>query len=85
MKKVAVIGTGLMGTDIAFTSAVAGFEVLLYYKDRGRSDTALGRIRERLERYVESDRIDRSKEKDMVKHVAVCGSLEETADALIVI
>ncbi len=85
MKKVAVIGTGLMGTDIAFTSAVAGFEVLLYDKVRERSEAALGRIYDRLKRYAESDRIEQSKEGGIEKHVMVCGSLEETADALIVI
>jgi 3-hydroxybutyryl-CoA dehydrogenase len=85
MKKVAVIGTGLMGTDIAFTSAIAGFEVLLFDKDHGRSDAALGRIRDRLKRYAESDRIEREKEEGIEKHVTVCGSLAETADALIVI
>jgi 3-hydroxybutyryl-CoA dehydrogenase len=85
MKKVAVIGTGLMGTDIAFAAAIAGFDVLLYDRDRGRSDAALGRIQDRLKRYAESDRIERGKVDGIVKCIAVCGSLEEVKDALIVI
>jgi 3-hydroxybutyryl-CoA dehydrogenase len=85
MKKVAVIGAGLMGTDIAFTSACAGFEVLLYDRDRERSDASLERIRDRLKRYAESDRLEKDTVESIEKHVMVCGSLEEIADALMVI
>ena len=61
MKKVAVIGTGLMGTDIAFTSAMAGFEVLLYDQDRAAAMPSLGKIQDRLKRYAAADKIEKTR------------------------
>jgi 3-hydroxybutyryl-CoA dehydrogenase len=85
MKTVAIIGTGLMGTDIAFASASAGFEVLLYDIDREKIDPALGRIRNRIERYAASGKIEKSKADAILKHIVVCGAVDDVKDAMIVI
>jgi 3-hydroxybutyryl-CoA dehydrogenase len=85
MKTVAIIGTGLMGTDIAFASASAGFEVLLYDIDKEKIDSALGRIRNRLERYAASGKIEIGKADAILKHIIVCGSVDDVKNAMIVI
>jgi 3-hydroxybutyryl-CoA dehydrogenase len=85
MKTVAVIGTGLMGTDIAFASAMAGFEVLIYDKDGKRTESSLGRIRDRLKRYAATGKIDAAKADAILKHFTVCGTVDDLKDAAIVI
>ncbi len=85
MKTVAIIGTGLMGTDIAFASAMAGFEVLLVDASRDRVVSSLGKIQERLKRYAASGKIEKHKADGILKHVTVCGAMEEIAGAMIVI
>ena len=73
-----------MGTDIAFASACAGFEVLLFDRDRARSDASLMRIHDRLKRYLESDRMEKGAAESAGKLLKICGSIEEIADALMV-
>ena len=85
MKTVAIIGTGLMGTDIAFASASAGFEVLLYDIDKEKLHLALGRIRNRLERYSASGKIEKNKADTILKHVAECCAVDDLKNAIIVI
>jgi len=85
MKTVAIIGTGLMGTDIAFASASAGFEVLLYDINREKIDAAMERIRDRVDRYAASGKIEKIKTDSILKHIARCGAVDELKDAMIVI
>lgn len=85
MKTVAIIGTGLMGTDIAFASASAGFEVLLYDINREKIDSAMGLIRDRVDRYSASGKIEKNKTDAILKHIAVSGSIGELKDAMLVI
>ncbi len=85
MKTIAIIGTGLMGTDIACASAMAGFEVLLYDIDNERAAKALGRLKDRFKRYVHTGRFDQGKADTIVRHFRLCNAPEEVRDALIVI
>ncbi len=85
MKTIAIIGTGLMGTDIACASAMAGFEVLLYDIDKERAEQALGRLKDRFKRYVHTGRIDQGKADAFMRHFCLCTTLEEVREALIVI
>jgi 3-hydroxybutyryl-CoA dehydrogenase len=85
MKTVAIIGTGLMGTDIACASASAGFDVLLFDRDSERANKALGRLLDRYKRYADTGRMEKDKADSVMKHFCVCGSIEEVKDAMIVI
>ena len=85
MKTVAIIGTGLMGTDIAFASASAGFEVLLYDINRQKIDAAMERIRDRIDRYAASGKIEKNKTDAILKHISVSGSIGELKNAMLVI
>ena len=85
MKTVAVVGTGLMGTDIAYSSALAGFEVVLFDSDAGKSANARDRILDRLRRYSEGGKLEKQKAERIGGHVSVRGALEELNDAMMVI
>ena len=85
MKQVAIVGTGLMGTDIAFVSALAGFEVVLYDKDTRKSEISLGRIEDRLRRYAQSGRIGRETPEEVGGRVTRATAIEGVSDAMIVI
>ncbi|MBN1495868.1 MAG: 3-hydroxybutyryl-CoA dehydrogenase [Spirochaetes bacterium] len=85
MKTVAIIGTGLMGTDIAFASATAGFEVLLFDTNRERLVTSLGKIQDRFKRYAAAGKIDKNKVEGILKRITVCGAVEDISGAVIVI
>ncbi|MBN2159025.1 MAG: 3-hydroxybutyryl-CoA dehydrogenase [Spirochaetes bacterium] len=85
MKAVAIVGTGLMGTDIAFTSASAGFEVLLYDMAKDRLTAALGRIRNRIDRYRDAGKIDKKSGEALMKRIIPCDSFDEVKSATIVL
>ena len=56
IKRVGVVGGGLMGHGIAQVSAQAGYDVVLREVDQGTLDKALGRIQKQLSRAVEKGR-----------------------------
>jgi 3-hydroxybutyryl-CoA dehydrogenase len=85
MKTVAIIGTGLMGTDIAFAAANAGFEVLLYDMDGERAKVSHARIQDRLKRYADTGRCEKGKADTILKHLVVCKAIEDVADAMITV
>jgi 3-hydroxybutyryl-CoA dehydrogenase len=85
MKAVAIVGTGLMGTDIAFISANAGFEVLLYDMDKGHITAALGRIQDRISRYRDKGKIDKNKADALLKCIIPCGAFNDVKNAMIVL
>ena len=79
MNSVAIIGTGLMGTDIAFASAAAGFQVYLYDIDADRAAAALDRIKKRFSRYADSARLDAGRAESSVKNLHSCKDLKDAA------
>lgn len=85
MKAVAIVGTGLMGTDIAYVSASAGFEVLLHDIEKSRVTAAMDRIRNRVTRYREAGKIDKNTGDALLKRVIPCGALDEVKSAMIVL
>ncbi len=85
MKTVAIIGTGLMGTDIACASANAGFEVLLFDKDKERAMKALGRLHDRYKRYKDTGRLEQARADTIMKHFSLCDAIDEIKGAMVVI
>lgn len=60
MKRLAVIGSGLMGSGIAQVAAYHGFETVLVDLDQPRVDAGIAGITRRLEREAERGRISRA-------------------------
>jgi 3-hydroxybutyryl-CoA dehydrogenase len=85
MKKVAVVGTGLMGTDIAFASALAGFEVVLFDADGARSAIARDRILDRFRRYEHGRRLSKETAGKAAGRIVSGRTVADVSGAMIVI
>ena len=60
IKKVGVIGCGLMGHGIAQVAAQAGLDVVVREAEQGALDKGLGRIGKSLAKLVEKEKIDQA-------------------------
>jgi 3-hydroxybutyryl-CoA dehydrogenase len=85
MKTVAIIGTGIMGTDIAFLSASAGFQISLYDIDKELAKTALDTIHKRLSRYSDQGRIENEEISEIMKRINICNDLPDIKNIEIIL
>jgi 3-hydroxybutyryl-CoA dehydrogenase len=85
MKTVAIIGTGIMGTDIAFLSASAGFHISLYDIDKELAKTALDTIHKRLSRYSDQGRIENEEISEIMKRINICNDLPDIKNIEIIL
>src|SRR5829696_6221872 len=60
IKKVGVVGCGLMGHGIAQVSAQSGYDVVVREVDQGALDKGLGKIEKQLGRAVEKGKLEQS-------------------------
>lgn len=63
IKKVGVLGAGMMGSDIALCCALAGYEVLLKEINIDLAKAGIGRIEKSLQKWSEKGRIEADAEK----------------------
>ncbi|OHD69148.1 MAG: 3-hydroxybutyryl-CoA dehydrogenase [Spirochaetes bacterium RBG_16_49_21] len=77
MKTVGIIGAGIMGADIAFMSAGAGYQVSIYDVDGARTKAALNRIHDRLNRYADDGRIEKAKIAEIMDRIHICDNLTD--------
>jgi 3-hydroxybutyryl-CoA dehydrogenase len=86
IRRIAVVGAGLMGHGIAQEFAVAGYEVNLVDSDEAVLSSAVDRIRENLRRMVELDLIDSTAAAAAPERVATtCDFAAAVAEADVVI
>jgi 3-hydroxybutyryl-CoA dehydrogenase len=85
VKTIGIVGTGKMGTDISFTAATAGFEVLMLDIDKKKLEAAGQIISNRLARYADEGRIEKKIKPDIEKRITACDSLVDLSGADIVI
>jgi 3-hydroxybutyryl-CoA dehydrogenase len=85
IKKVGVLGCGLMGHGIAQVAAQAGYDVVVREEDQGALDKGLGKIEKQLARAVEKGRLEQG-DADAVRR-RIQGTLDynELADCDLVI
>src|SRR5688500_3437220 len=60
IKKVGVVGCGLMGHGIAQVSAQSGYDVVVREVDQGALDKGIGKIEKQLGRAVEKGKLEQS-------------------------
>jgi len=77
IKRVGVIGAGLMGHGIAQVFAMAGYDVHLYDVDKTTLEKARDRIRDNLEVFVELGLFSADEVGPCLERVAVCRTIEE--------
>lgn len=83
--RLAVIGSGLMGSGIAQVAAQAGWTVTMRDLDQASLDRGVGAIRTSLGRFVAKDKISQEDADAAVARITTTTELEAAADADVVI
>lgn len=86
IRRVAVVGAGTMGSQIAHVVALAGYPVHVYSRTRGRLDESISATQEILRRRVEKGRLDAGECKEALVRVETTthiGEAVEDADFVI--
>lgn len=82
---IGVVGAGTMGTEITQLAAESGFNVLLYDIESRKSSKAFASIQARLNRYVETDRLDMSRLGEISSRIEVHEHIKQLRSAELVI
>lgn len=85
IKRVGVVGCGLMGHGIAQVAAQAGYDVVVRERDQERLDSGLGKIAGQLGRAVEKGRMEQSEADEVKNRIKGTLAYEDFADCDIVI
>ena len=80
VKKVAVVGAGIMGRGIAQVSAHGGFQTVLQDIDRGQLDAAVASARKSLDKQVELEKVSRDEANEALDRLRTTTNLAEAAD-----
>jgi 3-hydroxybutyryl-CoA dehydrogenase len=84
IKKVGVVGCGLMGRGIAQVSAAAGYETVVREVNEGLLDAGLQAIEKQLDRAVEKGKLDAAERDATLGRVSGTVTLEDLADCDII-
>src|SRR5215468_5373069 len=85
IRKIGIIGAGQMGSGIAHVVALSGYNVALHDIAKDRVDAALATIDKNLTRQVASGKITEQDKKKALSRISYAGSLQDFADADLVI
>jgi 3-hydroxybutyryl-CoA dehydrogenase len=85
IRKIGIIGAGQMGSGIAHVVALSGYDVALHDVAKERVDAALATIDKNLTRQVASGKITEEDKKKALSRISYAGSLQDFADADLVI
>jgi 3-hydroxybutyryl-CoA dehydrogenase len=85
IKRVGVVGCGLMGHGIAQVCAQAGYDVVVRELDQEKLDSGLGRITKQLSRAVEKGRMEQSQAEEVGSRIKPTLAYEDLADSDLVI
>lgn len=81
-KKVAVVGAGIMGPDIAFAFGINGYQVSLVDMQKNIIDAAMKRIGENAELFIEKGLINQQKARLSLNMINGTDSLEKAVDGV---
>jgi 3-hydroxybutyryl-CoA dehydrogenase len=85
IKKVGVVGCGLMGHGIAQVAAQAGYDVTVRELSQERLDSGLGKIQKQLARAVEKGRMEQAQADEVLGRINPTLRYEDLADSDLVI
>ncbi len=85
VKKVGVIGCGLMGHGIAQVAAQAGCTVVVRESEQGALDKGVGRIRKSLDKLVEKEKLTKAAADAAFAHISGTLELSALADCDLVV
>jgi 3-hydroxybutyryl-CoA dehydrogenase len=78
--RIAIIGAGTMGRDIAHAASLGGFRVMLQDVNSEMLENALEGIRKEMQRAVERDRLDEGAMREGLERIAPTESLKEAVE-----
>ncbi len=85
IKKIAVVGAGIMGGGIAQAAAQSGFEVVLTDMSEEYAASGYSRMKERLERRASEGKLDSREKEKILARVKISARLEDCRGADLVI
>jgi 3-hydroxybutyryl-CoA dehydrogenase len=85
IKRVGIVGSGIMGSGIAETAAVHGFEVVLRSRSQATADGMLAALEKSLARQVEKERLSEAERDAALSRVTAVSDLGELAGCDLVI
>lgn len=85
LKKIGIVGSGIMGSGIAQVCAQAGFDVVLRSRSKERAEATVGAIDKALSRLVEKTKIEESVKEAALSRILTTSELKELAECDVVI
>jgi 3-hydroxybutyryl-CoA dehydrogenase len=85
IKRVGIVGSGIMGSGVAEVAAGAGFEVVLRSRSQSTADATVASLEKRLAKQVEKGRLEEADAKATLDRVRAVESLDELAECDLVI
>jgi 3-hydroxybutyryl-CoA dehydrogenase len=85
VKRVGVIGSGIMGAGVAEVAAKAGFEVVVRSRAQGSADALVAGLEKSLGKQVEKGRLDDAERQAILARLSVTTDLGELADCDLVV
>src|SRR3954463_8180727 len=85
IKRVGVVGCGLMGHGITQVAAQAGYDVVVREVSQEKLDSGLGKIRGQLNRAVERGRMEQAQADGVIGRISGTLSYDDLADCELVI
>jgi 3-hydroxybutyryl-CoA dehydrogenase len=85
IKRVGIVGSGIMGSGIAEVAAKAGFEVVLRSRRQETADAMVGALEKSLAKQLEKGRIDEATREAVLARVSATDKLADLAECDLVI
>jgi 3-hydroxybutyryl-CoA dehydrogenase len=85
IKRVGVVGSGIMGAGVAEVAAKAGFEVVLRSRAQGTADAMLAGLEKSLAKQVERGKLEATERDSVLSRVRAVTDLNELADCDLVL
>jgi 3-hydroxybutyryl-CoA dehydrogenase len=85
IKRVGVVGSGIMGSGIAETAAVHGFEVVLRSRSQSTADAMVAGMEKSLAKQVDKEKISEADRDAALSRVSAVSDLGELADCDLVV
>jgi 3-hydroxybutyryl-CoA dehydrogenase len=85
VKRVGVVGSGIMGAGVAEVAAKAGFEVVVRSRAQGSADALVAGLEKSLGKQVEKGRLDDAERQAILARLSVTTDLGELADCDLVV
>jgi 3-hydroxybutyryl-CoA dehydrogenase len=85
IKRVGILGSGIMGSGIAEVAAKSGFEVVLRSRQQATADATVAALEKSLNKQVEKGRLEEADRDATLARVTATGNLHDVADCDLII